>query len=84
MLNGFERYRAMAGDAKARDLLPRMLARQASVPEAKGGLPAEDLAVRFREIAEAYSHGQCLVDAFPEYGEDFRSLFEEIRRRTTA
>ncbi|UCH34941.1 MAG: ATP-binding protein [Armatimonadota bacterium] len=35
-----------------------------------------------REIAEAYSRGRCLVDAFPEYGERFRGLFGEIRRST--
>jgi len=33
-----------------------------------------------REIAEAYSRGRCLVDAFPEYAERFRELFDNIRR----
>ena len=34
-----------------------------------------------REIAEAYSRGECLVDAFPEWRNHFRQVYAEIERR---
>lgn len=34
-----------------------------------------------RRVAEAYSRGQPLVDAFPEWRESLRSLYREIERR---
>jgi MinD superfamily P-loop ATPase len=32
-----------------------------------------------RQIAEAYSRGECLVDAFPEWREPLRGVFDKIR-----
>lgn len=37
-----------------------------------------------REIAAAYSRGEPMVTAFPEYKKDFRGLFNEINRRLSA
>ena len=34
-----------------------------------------------REIAEAYSRGECLVDAFPEWRERLQGLYQEIESR---
>jgi len=36
-----------------------------------------------RKIAEAYSRGELLINAFPEYKKKFHHLFEEIKRRIT-
>ena len=36
-----------------------------------------------RQIAEAYSRGQMIVDVMPSYTEKFQKLFTEIRRVTT-
>jgi len=36
-----------------------------------------------REIAEAYSRGECLVDAFPEWRERLRGVFEKIQAEAT-
>jgi MinD superfamily P-loop ATPase len=35
-----------------------------------------------REIAEAYSKGIPLIEAFPDYREDFKRLIEEIETYT--
>jgi MinD superfamily P-loop ATPase len=37
-----------------------------------------------REIAQAYSRGECLVDAFPQWREPLRQVFDRIRAEVAA
>lgn len=65
-------------------LINRAGRRDALIEEACGerGLPVMMRIPFRREIAEAYSQGHCLVDAFPEYGERFRELLDATQGRT--
>ena len=63
MAAAFARYRALAGDAPARELFTKMYLTQTAVKEADGGLPLEDLRTRFREIAKN-NDMEDILDAF--------------------